>query len=210
VTRILIVDDHPIALGGIRATLGAAVPGGVFGEANTVPAALTALQRERWDLLLLDLGLPPPGGLELLKDVHHRLPDLKVLVVSAFAEEEFAVVCMRNGAAGYVAKTSGAAELRAAVLKILSGGRYVSASLAELLADQLAKPESEATIDALSTRELQVLKAVASGQSGKEIAAALGVSERTVGTYRTRITEKLGLRSAVEIARYAMRHRLID
>lgn len=209
-TRILIVDDHPLALGGIRATIGASVPEVSFGEAVTVPEARAMLEQEPWDLMLLDLGLPAPGGLELLKAAHREWPQLKILVISAFSEEEFAVVCMRSGAAGYVAKTSGAADLRTAVLKILSGGRYVSLALAELLADQMAKGESELSLDALSARELQVLKAVASGRSGKEIANDLGVSERTVGTYRTRITEKLGLRSAVEIARYAMRHRLIE
>ncbi len=209
-TRILIVDDHPLALAGISATITGAVPQALFGEASTVPAALARLQQEPWDLMVLDLGLPAPGGLELLKHAHETWPELKILVVSAFAEEEFAMVCMRGCAAGYVAKTSGAADLRVAVVKLLAGGRYVSSGLGELLADQLARGEPDTSLDVLSARELEVLKAVASGRSGKEVAARLGVSERTVGTYRTRITQKLGLRSAVEIARYAMRHGLIE
>jgi DNA-binding NarL/FixJ family response regulator len=199
-----------MVVGGLRATIAASVPEASFGEASTVPGALAMLEQAPWDLMLLDLGLPPPGGTELLKDAHRTWPSLKVLVVSAFAEEEFAVTCMRNGAAGYVSKTSGAADLRAAVLKVLAGGRYVSAALAERLAAQVAGAQPETSVDVLSARELEVLKAVASGRSGKEVASALGVSERTVGTYRTRITEKLGLRSAVDIARYAMRHGLID
>jgi DNA-binding NarL/FixJ family response regulator len=209
-TRILLVDDHAIALSGLRSTIGGAVPGAEFGEASTAPQALSLLEQGTWDLLVLDLGLPPPGGLELLRTLHRERPTLRVLVVSAFAEEEFAVVCLRQGAAGYVAKTSGAAELRAAAVKVLSGGKYVSPLLAEVLASAVSAPATEPSHQALSSRELQVLRAVAAGKSSKEIAADLQVAERTIGTYRARITGKLGLKTAVEITRYAMKAGLVE
>jgi DNA-binding NarL/FixJ family response regulator len=209
-TRILLVDDHAIALAGLRSTIEGCLTGATFGDAATPKAALELLERGGWDLLTLDIGLPAPGGLALLQEVRRRWPGLKVLVVSAFAEEELAISCLKHGAAGYVSKSSGAAELRTAVLKVCTGGRYVSPKVAELLADKVALGEAGSAPDLLSPRELQVLRAVAAGRSAKEIAAELDITERTVGTYRSRIAEKLGLRSAVEIVRYALRYRLVE
>jgi two-component system, NarL family, invasion response regulator UvrY len=209
VTRILLVDDHEIARRGIAQALPLDIPT-ELGEAGTTEEALERLSAAPWDLVLLDLNLPGRGGLELLAEVRRGWPRTRILVVSAYAEEEFAVRCLRLGADGYVTKTAGAMEIHAAVRRVLGGGKYVTAALAERLAAAVGGQLGPASHDVLSTRELQVLRRVAVGRSLKEIAAELHLSERTVATYRARIGEKLGLSSSVEIARYAMQHGLVE
>jgi two-component system invasion response regulator UvrY len=210
VTRILLVDDHEIARRGIEKVLADALPGARFGEASTYAEALSQLQEECWQLVLLDLNMPGRGGLDLLAEVRRLWPRLLVLVVSSSAEEEFALRCLRLGAQGYVTKTAGAKELIGAVRKVLAGGRYVTPLLAERLAAAAGGDLSQSPHDLLSSRELQVLRLVAKGRSLKEIADELCLGERTVATYRARLGTKLGLCSNVEIARYAMQHKLVD
>jgi DNA-binding NarL/FixJ family response regulator len=210
VTRVLIVDDHEIARRGLEQSLAGKIPGLSFGEAATPEEATSRLAEAAWDLVLLDLNLGGRGGVELLGEVRRLWPKLRVLVVSSYAEEEFALRCLRLGADGYVTKTSGSAEILAAVRRVLAGGKYVTASLAERLATAVSGGLEPPSHDVLSARELQVLKLVAVGRTLKEVAAELHVSERTAATYRARIAEKLGLSSAVEIARFALRNKLVD
>jgi two-component system invasion response regulator UvrY len=210
VTRVLLVDDHEIARRGIENVLAAALPEASFGEAEGYADALTRLREERWDLLLLDLNLPGRGGLEILAEVRRLWPRLLVIVVCAYSEEEFALRCLRLGAQGYVMKTAGSKELVAAVRKVLGGGKYVTALLAERLAAAAGGDLSQPAHELLSTREIQVLRLVALGRTLKEVADELCLSERTIATYRARLAKKLGLSSNVEIARYAMQHNLVD
>lgn len=209
-TRILIVDDHEVVRRGLRQVLQEGFPGASFGEAADSIAAAAALARQEWDLLLLDVNIPGRSGLEILEDVRRSWPRLPVLVVSAFPEEEFAIRSLRLGAAGYLTKSSASDELIAAARKALAGGRYVTATLAEKLAGIVGGDAEQEPHASLSTRELQVLRLVAAGRTAKEIAAELHLSEKTIATYRARIAEKLGLSTTVEIARYAVRHRLVD
>ncbi|MGC4000558.1 MAG: response regulator transcription factor [Anaeromyxobacter sp.] len=209
-TRVLIIDDHEIARRGIEQALAGKLPGAQFGEAATSEEATAQLQSGTWDLVLVDLNLPGRGGLEILADLRQRWPRLPVLVVSAYAEEEFALRCLKLGASGYVTKTSGLAEILAAAKRALAGGKYVTPALAERLAGTIGGDVPAPTHDVLTPRELQVLRLVALGRSLKEVASELHLSERTVATYRARIAEKLGLSSAVEIARYALKHRLVE
>jgi len=209
-TRILLVDDHEIARRGIEHVLAAALPQATFGEAATYAEALARLGEERWQLVLLDLNLPGRGGLDLLAEVRRLWPRLLAIVVSAYSEEEFALRCLRLGAQGYVMKTAGSKELVAAVRKVLGGGKYVTPLLAERLAAAAGGDLAHASHDLLSNRELQVLRLVAVGRTLKEIADELRLSERTIATYRARLATKLGLSSNVEIARYAMQHKLVD
>ncbi len=208
--RILLVDDHEIARRGIENVLASAMPDATFGEAAVYAEALSRLQEERWDLVLLDLNLPGRDGLELLAEVRRLWPRQLVIVVSAYSEEEFALRCLRLGAQGYVTKTAGSKELVAAVRKVLGGGKYVTPLLAERLAAAAGGDLSQPPHELLSSRELQVLRLVALGRSLKEIADELSLSERTIATYRARLAKKLGLSSNVEIARYAMQHKLVD
>lgn len=207
--RILLVDDHEIVRRGLRQLLAETFPKAVFGEAGRVPAARELLAQKDWRLVLLDINLPGGSGLELLVDVKRLRPDAAVLVLSSYPEREFALRTFKLGAAGYLTKDSVADEMLTAVQKVLAGGKYVSAALAETLAAALGgglNPPHEA----LSPRELEILRLVATGKTIKEIAASLALSEKTVGTYRTRVSEKLNLSTNVELARYALQHQLVE
>lgn len=209
-TAILLVEDHELMRHGARKVLLDAFPGATIGEAGSSAEANQLLAASRWDLVVLDLNLPGRSGLELLEEIGGLRGGLRVLVLSAASAEEVAVRCIRLGAAGFLAKASAATELVAAVRKILAGGRYVSAAVAEILANELGGSREQTPHEALSPRELQVLKLVARGRSLKEIGAELHLSERTVATYRARIGEKLELSRAADLVRYAVRYGLVD
>jgi two-component system, NarL family, invasion response regulator UvrY len=211
VTRILVVDDHELLRRGLRSILASAFPEElVLVEAADAPQALAAVQNQACDVALVDINLPGRGGLELLQDLRGLHPKMPVIVLSAFPERDYALRAFKLGASGYVSKQSAEGELLWAIRKALTGGRYVTPSQAEAFAAQLAGQASEAPHETLSNRELQVLRLVAIGKSLKEIAAELALSEKTIGTYRTRIAQKLGLGTNVELARYAERHKLVD
>jgi two-component system invasion response regulator UvrY len=210
VTRILIVDDHQVVRQGTQLVLGQGFPGAIFGEAASAREGLERLGEGAWDLLVLDLSMPGRGGLELLEEVKGRWPHLPVLILSAHPEEEFAVRCLRLGASGYVTKSAATNELTAAARKALEGGKYITPLLAERLATLLDGSAPQAPHETLSGRELQVLRLVAQGKAIKEIAVELALSEKTIGTYRTRISQKLGLSTNVELTRYSLQHKLVD
>ncbi len=209
-TRILIVDDHEIVRRGVRHMLAEAFVEADFGEAANLPQARELLSQQPWDLVLLDVTLPGGSGLELIERVRQQCPTAAVLVLSAYPEEEFAVRAFKLGAAGYLTKASLADEMVSAVQKVLGGGRYVSAALAERLAAALGSAAPAAPHESLSARELEVLRQVASGRTIKAIAQQMQLSEKTVATYRRRIAEKTRLSSNVELTRYAMQHGLVD
>lgn len=209
-TRVLIVDDHAILRRGLRDILVTQLDAVETGEAANAAEALDLLIRERWDLILLDINLPGRSGLEVLEESRRLHPDTPVLVLTAYPEEQFAVQALRLGAAGYITKQEAADQLVTAVRRVLAGGRYVSNSLAERLATRLHDDSQQELHESLSPRELQIVRLVALGRSLKEIAAELALSEKTVATYRSRIAGKTGLRTSVEIARYALKHQLVE
>ena len=208
--QVLIADDHPVVRQGSRELLAREFPGLKTGEARDSREAVDLLMKQDWDLLLLDINMPGRSGLDVLEEARRLRPRMPVLVLSAYTEEEFAVRAFRLGAAGYLNKQCLPDELVAAVRKILAGGKYVTASLAEHLATLLGGEIRQAPHEVLSGRELLVLRRIALGRTLKEIAAELALTEKTVGTYRARITQKTGLSSKVEITRYALQHKLVD
>jgi two-component system, NarL family, invasion response regulator UvrY len=208
--RILLVDDHELVRRGLRQLLSEGYPDAEFGEAGSLPAAREALTRESWNLMLLDINLPGGSGLEMLDRARQLCPQMAVLVLSVYPEQEFAVRAFKLGADGYLTKTSVADEMLLAVRRVLAGGKYVSAAFAEHLATTLGSTHLQALHDALSPRELEVLRLVAVGKTIKDIAAGLHLSEKTIATYRTRVSDKLGLSTNVELARYALQHALVD
>jgi len=209
-TRILIADDHEVVRRGLKDILADEFDKVQVGEARTSPETLEAALKQNWDLVLLDINMPGRSGLEVLEELKRLRPKIPVLVLSAFSEEDYALRSLKLGASGYLTKQSASDELRAAVRKLMAGGKYVTSTLAEKLAASLAGASPATPHEALSNRELQVLRLIAVGKTVKEIAAELSLSEKTVGTYRTRISDKMGLGTNVELTRYALQHKLVD
>ncbi len=208
--RILLVDDHAVVRKGMISLLREHLENVEFGEAADAREGFAAAMESSWDLVIADIGMPGRSGLDLIQDIRSARPDLPILVVSAHSERDYAIRALKLGAAGYVSKQSAADTLAAAVKRVLTGGRYISPSLAEHIAGTLAGAMAEASHDSLSNRELQVLKMIANGMTLKEIGADLALSEKTVATYRARISEKMGLPTNVDLTRYAMRHGLVN
>ena len=208
--RILLADDHELMRRGLRSLLKDAFPDLVIGEALDAGQTLLAVEKQAWHLVLLDINMPGRNGLDVLQDLKRLFPKLPVVILSAFPEKDYAARAFKLGASGYVSKQSASDELLAAVRKALAGGRYITPSLGEVLAATVAGDSSAVPHDLLSNRELQVLRLVASGKSLKQVAAELSLSEKTIGTYRSRISQKIGLSTNVELARYATLHQLVD
>jgi DNA-binding NarL/FixJ family response regulator len=211
VTRIVLADDHAVVRRGLRQILAESFPRIVIGEAADAVEALRLVLSSPWDVVILDLSLGGGrSGLDVLKDIRRRRPGLPVLILSIQPEGQYARRALRAGAAGYLTKEAAPEELVKAVRKVLKGGRYVSAAFAEKMAGDIGSSRTEAPHEKLSDREDQVLRLIASGRSSGEIAGALGLSVKTVTTYRARLIEKLGVHSTAELTRYALEHGLID
>ena len=206
--RILIVDDHPIVRQGLKQALADAEIGEIV-EAATPQEALDLVRQREWDAVVLDIGLPGRGGLEVLKDIKQEVPRLPVLILSMHSEEQYAVRAIRAGAAGYLTKEAAPGKLVDAIHKIASGGRYISPELAERLATELTVDAVRPLHTSLSDREFDVLRLIASGQTVGHIATRLSLSVKTVSTYRARILEKMHLKNNAELMRYALTNHLL-
>jgi two-component system, NarL family, invasion response regulator UvrY len=205
--KILIADDHAVLRKGLRQILTEEFSDAQIGEATTTPETLELLARERWDVLVLDIFMPGRTGLEVLHEVRQQQPKLPVLVLSSAPEEQLALRVLKAGASGYLNKQAAPEELVKALRKIIAGGRYVSGAQAEHLAMEIVRKDRSGT-EVLSDREFTVLRMIVAGKSIKEIAGELSVSAKTVSTYHTRIWEKLGVHSDVELIHYAIAHGL--
>ena len=208
--RILIVDDHPIVRQGLKQTLADAAEIGEIVEAATPQEALDLVRGCEWDAVILDIGLPGRGGLEVLKDIKREAPKLPVLILSMHSEDQYAVRAVRAGAAGYLTKGAAPESLIDAVRKVASGGRYISAELAERLATELTVGAERPLHASLSDREFEVLRSIAAGQTVGDIAGRLSLSVKTVSTYRARILEKMHLKNNAELMHYVLTNHLLD
>ncbi|MEE9270580.1 MAG: response regulator transcription factor [Candidatus Krumholzibacteria bacterium] len=208
--RILIVDDHAVVRRGLQQILSDADKDFEFGEAKDGVQALDAIDKAEWDAVILDLSMPGRGGLDILKDIKKDHPKLPVLVLSIYPEDQFATRVLKAGASGYMTKETAPEELVAAIRKVIGGGKYVSSSLAELLASEIERDRKGEPHERLSDREFEVLRLIASGKTVTEIAEDLSLSVKTISTYRSRITEKTDLHTNSELTRYAIRHGLVD
>ena len=206
--NILIADDHAVVRRGIKQILSDEPDIKVLGEASNAYEIMLLLLNENWDLLILDITMPGKSGLDALIEIKQRNPDLKVLILSMHPEEEIALSALKSGADGYLNKDSVPSELIRAIRKVTQGGKYISSSLAETIITSLEKQESELHRE-LSEREYQVLCLIASGNSLMQIAEKLSLSVKTVSTYRTRILEKMNMKSNVELTHYAIKHKLV-
>lgn len=206
--RILIVDDHPIVRQGLRQTLTDAVDVEEIGEAADGQQVIERLRDRDWDAVVLDIGLPGRGGLEILKDLKRERPRLPVLILSMHPEDQYAIRALRAGAAGYLTKEAAPEKLLDAIRKITTGGRYVSAQLAERLALELSLDAPQAPHGSLSDREYEVLRLIASGLSVSDIAERLSLSVKTVSTYRGRVLDKMRMKNNAELMQYVLTNRL--
>jgi DNA-binding NarL/FixJ family response regulator len=208
--RVLLADGHPVVRLGVRQILREHFHSVEVGEAGSGAEVLQRLQDRRWDLLILAINLPDRNGLDLLPEIRAVAPALPVLVLTIHGEAEYGLRVLQHGAAGYVTKDSSPETIALAVERILAGGRYVSSTLAARLATHLATGSYDLPHETLSSREFQVLRLLASGLSVAEIAAALTLHVRTIGTFRRSILRKLQLNNTQEIVYYAIRHGLAE
>jgi DNA-binding NarL/FixJ family response regulator len=208
--RVAVIDDHAVVREGLKRII-AENPGmTVTGEAGDGIEALAMLQNTSCDVVVLDISMPNKNGLDVLKYLHSEQPRLPVLVLSMHSEDQYAVRMLRAGAAGYLTKESAPAKLVVAIRKVVRGGKYVSPSLAERLVLNLDTNLDKAPHQLLSDREYQVLCMLASGRTVTDIATELGLSVKTISTYRVRLLDKLQMKNNAELTRYAIKEGLVD
>ncbi|MEY4736757.1 MAG: hypothetical protein RL302_1076 [Pseudomonadota bacterium] len=207
--RVVLCDDHAMVRRGIRDTLVEAVDIQITGESSSYSEVREVLRNVPCDVLVLDLNLPGRGGMEVLASLREADSPIRVLIVSMFAEDQYAIRCLRAGAHGYLNKAGDPADLVTAVRTIAQGRKFVTPAVSELLVDSLALPGSEALHSTLSEREMQTLLKIASGKKLSDIAAELMLSPKTVSVYRSRLLEKLKLANNAELTVYAIRNELV-
>jgi DNA-binding NarL/FixJ family response regulator len=207
--RILVVDDHALVRRGLIEILQRLPEGVQFGEAGTATEAIALALGERWDVVLLDLGLPDRHGLEVLRELRAARPPLPVLILTMFPEDQLALRVLEIGAAGYLTKESAPEELLRAVERVMAGHKYLSPAMEQAVADGLGGPPP-APHEQLSERELEVLRLLAAGRPITAISRQLGLSPKTVTTYRARLLHKLRMKSNAELTFYATQHGLVS
>ena len=207
--RVIVCDDHAVVRRGIRDTLSEAVDIHVVAEAGSYTEVREALRQSECEVLVLDLNLPGRGGLEVLASLRESDSNVKVLMVSMFPEDQYAIRCLRAGAQGYLNKAGDPSELVTAVRTVFQGRKYVTPSVAQMLVENLSAPANEALHASLSERELQTLMKIASGKRLSDIAEELMLSPKTVSVYRSRVLEKLNLSNNAEMTVYAIRNGLV-
>jgi DNA-binding NarL/FixJ family response regulator len=184
--------------------------GAVFGEAQNVSELLPLFRKATWDVVLLDINMPGRSGLDVLRDLRQEKPHIPVLVLSVHPEDQYAIRVLRAGASGYLPKETAPDDLIKAIRKVLEGGKYVSASLAEQLAFGLGGDNQKAPHEALSDREYQVMCLLASGKTSTQIAEELMLSVKTISTFRTRVMAKMNMKTNAEITHYAIQNNLVE
>ena len=208
--KVLITDDHPVVRQGIRQILSEYSDIEVVDEAGQGSELLDQVMNNDYDVVLLDISMPGKSGLELLKDLKVLRPELAVLILSVHPEAQYAIRALKSGASGYLPKSTLPDELIKAIRKVAVGKKYITPSLAEIIATDFDQTDEKPVYQNLSDREFEVLCQLASGKSLKEIGEELSLSAKTISTYRERILDKLGLKSTAEIIRFAIQEGLVD
>jgi DNA-binding NarL/FixJ family response regulator len=208
--RAIIADDHAVVRRGVRQILDAEHDMTVVAEAGSASELLDMARKGPVDIVVVDVTMPGRSGIDALKQLRQEAPRLPVLVLSMHPEDQYAVRALKAGAGGYLTKESAPEELVKAVRRVMTGRRYVSASLAERLATDLLADEDGPLHERLSDRECQILCLLASGKHRRQIAEDLALSVKTVSNYRQRILEKTGMKTNAELTRYAVANRLVN
>ena len=207
--NVLLVDDHDIVRQGLKNLIELEPDIRVTGEAASGSEALKLVRANKYDIIVLDISMPDKNGVDTMPDLKHIAPDLPVLILSGYAEAQYALNLIRSGCKGYLSKGADSSEIIKAIKTIANGKRYISAELAELMTDQLSHPSEKQLHEMLSHREFQVFFKLSSGLSPTEIGAELNISTKTVSTYRMRILEKMSLKTNADLTYYAIKNGLI-
>ena len=207
--KILLVDDHSIVRQGLKNLIELEADLEVAGEASSGVEALNLVRKNTYDIIVLDISMPDKNGVDTLHDLQHIAPDLPVLILSGYAEAQYALNLIRSGCKGYLSKDADSDEIIKAIRTIANGKRYISAELAELMTEQLSHPSEKQLHETLSDREFQVFFKLAGGLSPTDIASELNISIKTVSTYRTRILEKMSLKTNADLTYYSIKNSLI-
>ena len=208
--RILIADDHAIVRAGLKQFIADQADMEVAAEASTGAETIAAVRAADFDVVLLDISMPDKNGIDTLKTLKHVKPELPVLMLSAYAEDQYAVNLLRAGASGYLNKEAASTQLVGAIRTVVHGRKYVSPSLAQILADGVSGDADRPLHAELSQREFQIFCKLAAGAAVSKIADELNLSVKTVSTYRTRILEKMAMKSNADLTYYAIKNGLIE
>ena len=208
--KIGIVDDHSIVRSGLRQFFEDESDLEVVGEAASGGEAIDLVRTTEMDVLLMDLSMPGQTGIDALAMIRAKAPDLAILILSGYPEEHYALNLIRQGASGYLSKLCEPSEIVTAIRTVAQGRRHITPAVAELLAQQLTRPDDGLPHEQLSEREFQVFVRLAKGETVGDIAEGLSISVKTVSTYRTRIMEKMGLTSNSSLTYYALKNKVID
>ncbi len=208
--QVLIADDHTVVRQGIMQIVTRGFGAAGFAEARDAQEALNHVRKRPWDIAILDVTMPGRSGLDIIHEIKQLRPKLPIIVLSMYSEDQYAARALKAGASGYITKEKAAEELIDAIKKVLKGGRYVSAALAESWAFELGAPAAQKPHESLTGREFEVLRLLASGKKPREIAKTLHLGVKTINTYRERILEKMRLKTTADIIRYAITNKLVE
>jgi len=208
--KILIADDHAIVREGLKQIVAEENDMKVSGEVSSAAELIEKVEKENFDIVILDINMPGRSGLDALKDLKKIKPNLPVLILSMFSEEQYGLRAIKAGASGYLKKVSAPTEMVIAIRKIVSGSKYINQPLAEKLAEDVGEKTKTVLHEKLSDREYQIMCLIATGKTTEEIANDLSISNQTVYTYRNRILEKMSMKSNVELTQYVIQNKLIE
>lgn len=207
--RILIADDHAVVRRGLKQILLEHYPAAVIGEAADAEALITATMTDQWDVVICDMNMPGRSGLDALTQIKHSSPKLPVLIMSMYPEDQYALRVLKAGASGYIGKETIHDDIIKAIETVSLGRKFITPGIAEKLAETLNSRSVNHLYEKLSDREFDVFKLLASGKTVTEIGDQLSLSATTVSTYRSRIMDKMNMRSNAELTRYALENNLI-
>ena len=208
--RILIADDHGIVRRGLKQIVSECEGMTVTGEAASGQEALDLARATQFDVAVIDIAMPGRSGLDVLKELRSERPAMKIIVLSVYSEEQYAIRSLRDGASAYLTKANATDELVQAIQAVAAGRRYITPSVAERLATYVEQDRARPLHEGLSDREMQVFLLIGNGRTAAEIAKELALSVKTVSTYRSRILEKMAMGSNADIIKYAVHHGLVD